>query len=84
MKKKKDLSKEISDKRLDPLAKYCENKRGAIAELTRRVNAMNGRPVARQHLEQWLKPKRSDRVQPRFGMGLILVEVGNALMQENP
>jgi hypothetical protein len=78
----KDKSKEISDGQLDELSKFCQKNRGAIAELTRRVNDANGRPVNYQHLSKWLAPKRSDRVQPRFGMGLILVEVGNKLMAE--
>ncbi len=60
---------------LEPLRRYCERNRGAVAELLREMNLVLKRPIWRPTLESWLSrdPKRSRS--PRFGTAILLVRV---------
>jgi hypothetical protein len=48
------------------------------AEMTKRCK----RTVTRQQVSMWLNPNPSARKQPLFGFGILLVAVGQSLMQK--
>jgi hypothetical protein len=66
---------------VEELIAYSQSKRGRIAEILRRFNAMIATPVRRQVFERWLKQDRANRVEPMLGAGLILLRVFEDLKQ---
>ena len=60
---------------LEPLRRYCERNRGAVAELLRELNLASAHPVWRATLESWLFRDPQRHKSPRFGAGLLLVRV---------
>jgi len=74
-----------SDKLLEPLIKwvapFTPGSAGRKTELARRIGKLSGRRVTRDMVRTWLHPDPKRRRQPSFAYGLLLVAVGNDLMQ---
>lgn len=70
----------LADKALAPLIKHAEKNPGTIARVTERLTKLMKTKVHRQLVEKWLCPDQAKRTQPRFGMGLLLVKVGNEII----
>lgn len=81
-KTKHDRTKELSDKALAKLAKIVHERRGGLTELAQRVSKRAGYEVQRQHIATWLDVDVDERSQPRLGMGLLLIQIGEEMAAE--
>ena len=70
----------ISDKALEPLIKYCAAHRGTITKIREVFNKRTGKEWNRDNFERWLNPDRNKRIQPLFGTGLLLSEIGRKVI----
>lgn len=66
-------TKSIADVALASLIKHTNEVVGSKAELTRRMSAALGYSVARQVVDGWVHPDPAKRVEPKLGLGLILL-----------
>lgn len=73
-------TKRVSDEALQPLIDFVNSEPGRKAELTRRMADELGSPVHRQLVEGWVHPTPDKRVEPRMGLGIILLRVGGIMM----
>jgi hypothetical protein len=64
-----------------PLVKHAMAHRGSIKALAARLTRRTGKTVHRQMVEGWLNPDPDKRTEPLFGMGLVILDEGNALMK---
>jgi len=67
---------EQSADQLQPVADYCAENRGAMADLVRAYGRLCGRAdekTVRRQVEQWLDSDEDRRVQPSLGAGLLLL-----------
>lgn len=86
MKKTKTKQIDLEQQKLRllyPIINYAKDHHGFVSELTRRLTKLcPNRPLATAHVGAWLRHDESQRVQPRLGIGLILIEEGTKLMNE--
>lgn len=89
---KKIKPEELSHENLQPLIDWCEankskggfgpDRKSGIAEVMRRFTEITGETPTRTEFQRWLRPAKADRVQPRFGTGLILVRIHKEITEE--
>jgi hypothetical protein len=88
MRKKLKISTEEQRKLavLEPIVAFAKDNRGFVSELTRRLarSCVTDRPISTMHVGAWLRADPEERVQPRLGMGLILIDAATKLMAEWP
>lgn len=72
----------LAGERLMPLIKYVADNRGSTAEVQRRLKLKSGKQWNRENVQRWLHPEAKKRTQPLFGVGLLLVEIGQELLAE--
>lgn len=64
-----------------PLIEYAHSNRGFIAALREKVNARTGKEWRRENFERWLAQDAAKRIEPKLGIGTILIEEGTALIR---
>lgn len=72
----------ISNQHLEPLIKYAHANRGAMREILIRLRKRTRKRFNRENIARWLTKDKVRRTQPLFGVGLLLVEIGDDLMNE--
>lgn len=74
--------KECSNRALAPLIKYAQSPqgKGTIQELSRRLTKLSGETVYRQQVQNWINPDKDKRVEPKLGIGLLLVAEGSRMI----
>lgn len=79
-------STEITEKALARIIDYAQSDtgKGTILELSRRLSHRLGDTVHRQQVEKWLHPDLKKRVEPRLGIGILLMIEGARLLDGNP
>lgn len=65
----------LTNEQLDPLASFVRSRPGGLTEIVNRMNRATGKKWDRSSIERWLHPRKSKRIQPLFGAGLLLVQV---------
>ena len=70
-----EATQEWSDRELQPLADYVRRNRGSMAEVCRRLSNLSGVKQHPGNIRQWLFPDYCRRVEPRFGVGLMLLAI---------
>lgn len=78
MKEKKMKPDELSNAALQPLIDHCE-KRAGVSEVIKIYKEITGIKPNPADFYRWLNPDKKERVQPRLGVGLILVEIHKRL-----
>lgn len=78
--KRPDESERLSQANLGPIITYAAAHKGTYTALANALGDAMGKPLARQQVEQWLHPDPYMRVQPRYGIGLLLVKLGAELI----
>lgn len=73
-------SKDVSNTALAPLIEHCNRVVGSKAELAERMSASLGYKVHRQIAEGWVHPDPAKRVEPKLGLGLVLLRIGGEMM----
>lgn len=61
------------------LIEHAQKNRGTIIELADVLSARTGQKIYRQYVEKWLHPDAAVRVEPKLGVGLMLIEEGRKL-----
>ena len=79
MKNVKQTSGEASATALEPLIAFAEANRGTYAKISQVLTARIGETQHRQNVRSWLHTDPAKRVEPRFGIGLMLLEIGAEL-----
>lgn len=81
MKKTIELeTKSVSDDALSFIIDYAQKNRGTVSKLTERMSKAMGRECKRQMVEAWIHPDAERRVEPRLGIGLILIAESRGLI----
>jgi hypothetical protein len=73
-------SKDVSNTALAPLIEHCNKVVGSKAELAERMSTALGYKVHRQIAEGWVHPDPAKRVEPKLGLGLVLLRIGGEMM----
>lgn len=73
-------TKAVSDTALQPLIDFVNAENGRKAQLARLLGEAMGTEVHRQLVEGWVHPDPNKRVEPRMGLGIILLRVGGEMM----
>ena len=74
---KKTTPEAEAAKALGPLIRLGAEKRGTMTAVRRSFEKRNGRRWNRENFERWLAVDPKRRVEPRFGCGLILLQIQN-------
>jgi hypothetical protein len=74
---KNTTSEHIAGEVLEPLIRYSEKHRGTYQKITQLLTDATGEVQHRQNVHQWLHPDPRERVEPRFGIGLMLLSIGH-------
>lgn len=73
MTKPKIDPKALTARALAPVFKLAATRKKVADELAAEISRMTGTHYVRQDVEPWLKEDPAKRVEPRFGMGLVLL-----------
>lgn len=65
---------------LKPLIDFATKNRGTIITLADILSKRTGQTIFRQSVEKWLHPKIKKRMEPKLGIGLLLIEEGAKLI----
>lgn len=63
-----------ANKALLGVVTYCATNAGSYGEAVKWLTKRTGRTQFIQNVHQWLHPDPAKRVEPRFGMGLLLLD----------
>jgi len=97
IKTNKEISRDVANDLLAPLIEYVLKRKDEGLELIlKRLNTrlkwqassdemspLPFREVGRAQLQNWLHPDPSRRIEPQFGLGLILLDIWNELKKEH-
>lgn len=72
-----------AEKALRPVRKFVFKAAGNARRLAERLTKVTGENVYRQSIEGWIHPDPTKRVQPRLGMGLIMLATVKRLEAED-
>ena len=72
-----------AEKALRPVRKFLFKEAGNARRLASRLTEVTGEAVYRQSIEGWVHPDPEKRVQPRLGMGLVMLETVKRLEAED-
>jgi len=82
MKKRKLDTSNVASEVLDFLIDYAASTRGAEIELAARLSKRIGKPVFRQQVQGWLNPDPKKRIEPKLGVGLLMISEGNQMITD--
>jgi hypothetical protein len=73
----------LSSEALQPLINWCDEQRmerpSGFVKVADRYNELTGEKKPRCEFQRWLAKEEKDRVQTRFGVGLILLKIADEL-----
>lgn len=67
---------------LKPLIDHAQKHRGTIIELADVMSNRTGQKIYRQSVEKWIHPEADKRIEPKLGIGLILIEEGRKVIEK--
>lgn len=75
-------STKVANQKLEPLIRLVHGRRGLVGEVQARLTRRTRKQWRYENLSRWLHPDPARRTQPLFGVGLLLVEIGEELAKE--
>lgn len=82
MKAEKLDTKAVANEALAPLIEHCNKTVGSKAELAKKMSEALDYNVHRQIAEGWVHADPAKRVEPKLGLGLVLLRIGGEMMGE--
>ena len=83
MAKNKLNPEKLSSEALQPLINWCDDQRmerpSGFVKVADRYNELTGEKKPRCEFQRWLSKEKAERVQTRFGVGLILLKIAEEL-----
>ena len=70
----------VSEVALADLIDYCNKTPGAKSELALKMTEAVGYTIQRQVCEGWMHKDPTKRVEPKLGMGIVLLRVGGIML----
>jgi hypothetical protein len=70
-----ELTKELASEALAPLIRHAQQNPGTVTKLATRLMEETGTKQYRQNVGDWLHADPELRIEPRFGMGLLLLRL---------
>jgi len=70
-----ELTKQLASEALTPLIRHAQRNPGTVAKLATRLMELTGAKQYRQNVGDWLHADPELRIEPRFGMGLLLMRL---------
>ena len=80
--RKKITSERAAAKALKSLIAFAHNNRGTVIELAAALSLRTGTKIYRQYVEKWLHIDAAVRIEPKLGIGLLLIQEGRTLMSK--
>lgn len=71
----------VANAALQFLIDHAAKTRGAEIALAERMTKRTGQQVLRQQVQGWLNPDPEKRIEPKLGVGLMLILEGRAMIQ---
>jgi len=81
MKTNKTTPEAASAAALKPLIDFAQKNRGTIITLADILSRRTGQTIFRQSVEKWLHPDAKKRMEPKLGIGLLLLEEGARVIE---
>ena len=81
MNKKKVYTKNIADDVLNDLIKFNTRNTWFSQAVAEDMGRRTGSHYFRQEISMWLNSDAKKRTEPRLGAGLLLLEVGNSIIE---
>jgi len=69
-------AKKRSDAALKPLVLFAQKNPGTITRIAEGLTRLTGQTQYRQNVGEWLHPDPARRVEPKLGIGLLLIDLG--------
>ena len=73
-----ELTKQLASEALEPLIRHAQQNPGTVTKLATRIMEETGTKQYRQNVGDWLHADPELRIEPRFGMGLLLLRLCEA------
>jgi hypothetical protein len=70
-----NLTEQLANESLEPLIRHAQQNPGTVTTLAARIMELTGEKQYRQNVGAWLHPDAKLRIEPRFGMGLLLLRL---------
>lgn len=70
---------QLSNRKLLPLIQYVREHDGAAGEVLKRLSRRTRKKWNIENVHRWLNNDPAKRTQPLFGVGLLLVKIGEEL-----
>jgi hypothetical protein len=70
-----ELTKQLASEALEPLIRHAQKNPGTVTKLATRIMEETGTKQYRQNVGDWLHADPELRIEPRFGMGLLLLRL---------
>lgn len=74
-KNRKAITQARADQELAPLAEFVGTNHGALKFIAERLTILTGQRQYPSSVMQWLRPENPRRSEPRFGIGLMMMDV---------
>lgn len=68
---------------LQPIVDFCAENRGAMTEIQREFEKRTKQAWNRMNFSRWLHQVPDKRTEPLLGAGLVLIEIGNKVMEKH-
>lgn len=81
MKSKRTNTTEIANEVIGPAIDYAAKNRGTMGALAERLSARLGYKVHRQLVQGWLHPDPERRIEPKLGLGLVILAECRGMME---
>jgi len=81
--KKQPATDKLSFAVLAPLASYCERNPGTYTKIAEHLSRRTGKRMYAANVNNWLKAHWQDRAEPRFGLGLMLLDLWKSIEAGN-
>lgn len=73
----------VANRELEPIIRHVRAKKGGVVRMLKALNRRTRKNWQRANLERWLATDPEKRIQPLFGVGLLLVQIGKAIIAED-
>lgn len=79
---KEALTTAYSNRALAPIIRYCAEHRGTMTAIKQAFDRKTGMDWDRINFQRWLHPNPQRRKPPLFGTGLLILEVGEKVIEK--
>jgi hypothetical protein len=71
-----------ANRALQHIIKYCAENRGTMTDIQREFNRRTKQDLGHLPFVRWLHQDPAKRTEPLLGTGLLLIEVGNKIIEK--